>query len=206
MFTLKRTLRESVSVSALEALSSLTDLMSIKRHLRASFKLIGSGEWRDVYDAGSMVIKVVKDDSDASLDHNANEVRIARSASARVPLIIDTSKQITGDYEWIAVERVTPLSSADLDRVIAQQCPPLKNLRQLRVVIEAGLSDGRFAPDREAFAEAERMHDKMCKSCRTYKEIFDTIYKNDLRAGEELHDENWGVRANGDLVLLDAGE
>ena len=88
------------------------------------FKILGAGAFRTVWTARGdedHVIKVAHDLDDHKLQMNKDDFETAK----RYPLIFPKAYAHANDFEWVAMERVTPLTSMEeMQKVLSLQMGP----------------------------------------------------------------------------------
>lgn len=201
---LRSLIREALNVTfKFELFHTIRSIVEQRAYLEAHTRFLGAGEGRAVYDIGNeLVVKIALSDDERDLRQNAAEVWIyKRDPAAPIPKVY----QYATDFRWIIVDRVTPIMGAHLDSAIQREYEDVNTLRQLKFAIIAGMTDVRFAASRTLHEDALRLHEEMYKHNGAYRRLFDLVYKHDISVDAELHDGNWGLTADGELVLLDVG-
>lgn len=174
------------------------------RALIAGLRKLGGGEGRDVLElSDNAVIKLAKNDN--GLKQNATEAATsARFSDCPIARVVATSRSALGEELWIACERVTTLTKAQIDDAVADILPDADSLYGLVSMIDAGLHERWAAREPEAHWKLELGHERALRDSRWYASLFRVVQGADVSIDELRHD-NFGMRA-GELVLLDYGQ
>ena len=103
------------------------------------FKILGAGAFRTVWTARGdedHVIKVAHDLDDHKLQMNKDDFETAK----RFPLIFPKAYAHANDFEWVAMERVTPLTSMDEMQKVLDKSFPAEQEAILKARREANIN------------------------------------------------------------------
>lgn len=191
---------------SLEVFRDLTDHATIEDYLMTWDTHFREGSGRIVFDVGeSYVIKLARQYTNG-VKENKREAGISSCAPPGAPVVqvIDAAP----DYLWIACTKVEPITGAALNQAV-KATVGLADHQDLMDVIDAGVMVKRYPNEKdknfpEDWVELVPKHEKLHRTNEWYRALFDTVVGCRLMPGE-LHEGNWGLDENGDLVLLDAG-
>lgn len=181
----------------LEYFKTLNTREDLEEYLDFHSKVIGAGEGRTAYDIGDAVVKFARNKN--GLSQNKMEANTFQCAASGAPVV--RVRQAHPARLWILVDKVEPLKSkASVSRAV-KAVVALKDADELTWVVDAGLAP---PGSKEVDPQDIAAHKRLYQTNEWYKALFDTVKSCEINP-LELHEGNWGLDENGDLVLLDTG-
>ena len=189
----------------MEVFRKLKGIPALDEYLLTHAKKLGLGASRSAWDTGhGYVIKIAHGEDDKWQNEHEANLHACSGRSIVVPAVLARSR----DYLWIAVEKVKPVTGVALDAAVKKMTGTkmgrfdLNKLMSLVNYYSTFTKKGDRPPSDSV--NVFKTHEELLTKNDWYRELFRLVDKKCIEVNE-LHDENWGVRSSGVLVLLDPG-
>lgn len=187
----------SAAINALRSNHTASQIEAAFRHL--GLKKLGSGNARDVYDLGDgTVIKAAVGTEGLRQNRIERESMASPCGGADAPVVRATAAD--PNDVWVIAPKVETVTGARLNRAI-RDLVGLPSWEELSYVLDAGL--GTFPDDDDLQALVPR-HERLYERSDWYRRLFDFVQACSFDPAE-LHGDNWGLDADGQLVVIDLG-
>lgn len=190
-------LKQELTVTV-QKLRKLNTHEELKNFCESNFKKIGMGFSRITYDAGGFVVKLSK--SPDSTIQNKNEIEIKKNCKGSDKYFTQIYAYDTANFFWLVCEKVEPL------RVENEIIPHL--VRSLKGTDEELIHAIAFNRDKiETFLGIliGVMRGDVEEPVNVWLQNFADILNRCDISPDDFGEENWGLRSNGELVVLDYG-
>lgn len=203
---------ESVGFERISSeLKQMESLEEIQAYAQERFKLIGKGGYRNVYDLGSAVLKVTRWLKNSYFENHKNtENKIEIDARDCLPDEFFPKIYAFDDknYYWLIAEKVHsgsgPLFEKEMQKAILSKVD-LSSFGLSLAKKPEEFFDGLSDLMSDDIPKAWKIKRKAIEvSNRWFKELLGALKKCGV-ASQDLHASNWGLRMNGEPVILDFG-
>ena len=203
---------ESVGFERISSeLKQMESLEEIQAYAQERFKLIGKGGYRNVYDLGSAVLKVTRWLKNSYFENHKNtENKIEIDARDCLPdEFFPKIYAFDGkNYYWLIAEKVHsgsgPLFEKEMQKAILSKVD-LSSFGLSLAKKPEEFFDGLSDLMSDDIPKAWKIKRKAIEvSNRWFKELLGALKKCGV-ASQDLHASNWGLRMNGEPVILDFG-